>query len=236
MSGTIELYAWATPNSWKVAIALEEMALPYVLRPVAIVKGEQFKPDFLELSPNDRIPAICDPDGPDGGPISLFESGAILQYLGRKTNRFYPTDERSRAEVDQWLFWQMAGVGPMYGQATHFLVYAPAMVNDPREIEYGARRYSNEVNRLLGVLERRLDGRAFIAGDYSIADMASYPWVNLSSMLGQELGVFPNVAAWLERMQQRPAVKRGMAATEGLGGPPPIKGTEEHRVFSQSLF
>lgn len=236
MTGSVVVYAWATPNSWKITIALEEMSLPYRLRAVAIGKGEQFSSEFLALSPNNRVPAIADPEGPGGAPISVFESGAILQYLGRKTGQFYPVEERARVEVDQWLFWQMTGVGPMYGQAAHFVVYAPALVDDVAKTEYGAKRYGDEVNRLLGVLDRRLADRGFIAGDYSIADMATYPWVTMSGMLGQSLDHFRNVKAWLDRVAARPAVQRGMAATAGLGGPPPARGTEEHRLFAKSLF
>jgi GSH-dependent disulfide-bond oxidoreductase len=236
MPKPIDLYLWATPNSWKITIALEEMALPYVAKPVAIGKGEQFKPDFLAISPNNRIPAIVDPDGPGGVPIALFESGAILQYVGRKTGRYYPSDERARAEVEQWLFWQMGGIAPMYGQASHFLIYAPSLVEDPAKIEYASKRYSNEVNRLLGVLDHRLAGRAFIASDYSIADMAAYPWVTMSAMLGQDLNTFAHVKAWTTRMAARPAVQKGMSATAHLGGLPPVRGTEEHRVFAKSLF
>jgi GSH-dependent disulfide-bond oxidoreductase len=232
----IDVYLWATPNSWKVTIALEEMQLPYVAKPVAIGRGEQFRPDFLTISPNNRIPAIVDPDGPDGQRISVFESGAILQYLGRKAEKFYPADERARTEVEQWLFWQMGGLGPMYGQASHFLIYAPTLVEDQTKIDYSARRYSNEVSRLLGVLNRRLENRAFVAGDYSIADMATYPWVTMSGMLGEDLAAFPHVQAWVDRMAARPAVQKGMGSTAHLGAPPPRRGTEEHRIFAQSLF
>lgn len=236
MSKPIEVFLWATPNSWKVTIALEEMALPYVDRPVAITKGEQFKPDFLTISPNNRIPAIIDPEGPDGTPVSVFESGAILQYLGRKSGRFYPADTRGRMDVEQWLFWQMAGVGPMFGQASHFRNYAPSLVDDPAEIEYATRRYDNEVNRLLGVLDRRLADRAFVAGDYSIADMALYPWVAYASHLGQDLAGFSQVTAWLDRVGARPAVQRGMAVGADLPRSSPPRGSAEHREFTRALF
>ena len=182
MTQPIELHFWPTPNGLKISIALEEMELPYVLKPVAIGKGDQFKPDFMAISPNNRMPAIIDPDGPGGAPISVFESGAILQYLGRKTGKFYPRDERQRVEVDEWLIWQVANVGPMFGQASHFKNYAPNLVDDREKIAYGATRYNNEVNRLLGVLERRLDGRDFLAGDYSIADIASFPWMKIAGV------------------------------------------------------
>src|SRR5229473_6676578 len=162
----IELYYWPTPNGFKISIMLEECRLPYVLKPVNISKGEQFNPDFLKISPNNRMPAIVDPQGPGGRPISIFESGAILQYLGRKTGKFYPADERARVEVEQWLFWQMGGVGPMAGQVHHFKNYAV------ETLTYAINRYINEVNRLYGVMNIRLKGRPFIAVNYSIADMA----------------------------------------------------------------
>src|SRR5579864_7312223 len=168
----IELYYWPTPNGWKVSIMLEECGLPYVVHPVDISKGDQFTPQFLAISPNNRIPAIVDPAGPGGRPISIFESGAILQYLGRKTGKFYPKDERHRVEVEQWLFWQMGGVGPMAGQVHHFKNYAV------ETLTYAINRYINEVNRLYGVMNIRLKDREFIAGDYSIADMALVGWVN----------------------------------------------------------
>lgn len=236
MTQPIELYFWPTPNGWKISIALEEMALPYVMKPVRIGEGEQFKPDFLKISPNNRMPAIVDPDGPGGGAISVFESGAILQYLGRKSGKFYPSDERARVMVDEWLFWQMAGVGPMFGQASHFKNYAPALVDDPVKLEYSVNRYNNEVNRLTGVLDRRLDGRNFVAGEYSVADMALYPWVKLAAVFGQDMSAFPRVAAWLDRMAARPGVQRGMAVGEDLRRPPPTAGTEEQRQAAKALF
>ena len=150
MPAPIEVLFWATPNCWKITVALEEMQLPYVIRPVAIGKGEQFKPEFLAISPNNRVPAIVDPEGPAGESLSVFESGAILQYLARKTGKFYPDNERERVEVEKWLFWQMAGVGPMFGQASHFQIYAPNLVENSVEIEYAAKRYRNEVNRQIG--------------------------------------------------------------------------------------
>ncbi|WP_417482048.1 glutathione S-transferase family protein [Maricaulis sp.] len=211
MSAPIELYYWPTPNGWKVSIALEEMGLPYVLKPVNIGAGEQFEPAFLKISPNNRMPAIIDPDGPGGEPISVFESAAILQYLGRKSGQFYPTDERARVEVEQWLFWQMGGLGPMAGQAHHFRTYAKAIEPDESKLEYGKTRYTNEVNRLYGVLERALsDGRDYIAGEYSIADMAIWPWI-LPEGQGQNLADFPKLSAWHARVGTRPAVKTGRA-------------------------
>src|ERR1700747_2311136 len=171
----IELYFWPTPNGWKVSIMLEECALPYVVRPIDISKGEQFTPQFLARSPNNRMPPIVDPAGPGGEPISVFESGAILQYLGRKTGQFYPTDERSRVAVDEWLFWQVGGLGPMAGQAHPFRGYAPAQI--PHAID----RYTNECNRLYGVMNARLKQSSYLAGDvYSIADMAAVAWATLA--------------------------------------------------------
>lgn len=236
MPQPIELYFWPTPNGLKISIALEEMGLPYVVKPVAIGKGDQFKPDFMAISPNNRMPAIIDPDGPGGAPISVFESGAILQYLGRKAGQFYPSDERARVEVDEWLFWQMAGVGPMFGQASHFRNYAPNLVDDPEKIAYGVARYNNEVNRLLGVIERRLDGRDFLAGEYSIADIAAYPWVKIAGVFEQDLGNFPRVQGWLDRIAERPAVQRGVIVGKELRRPPPAPGSEEQKQAAKALF
>lgn len=236
MSRPIELYFWPTPNGRKISIALEEMELPYVLKPVAIGKGEQFKPDFLAISPNNRMPAIVDPEGPDGKPISVFESGPILQYLGRKTGKFYPKDERKRVEVDEWVAWQIANVGPMFGQASHFKNYAPNLVDDPGKIAYSVARYTNEVNRLLGVLERRLSGREFICGEYSIADMAAYPWVKIAGVFDQDMANFPNVQAWIDRLAARPAVQRGAAAGADLRKPPPPPGSAEQQEAAKALF
>jgi GST-like protein len=201
----IELYYWPTPNGWKISIMLEECGLPYTVRPVDISKGQQFAPHFLAISPNNRIPAIIDPAGPGGRPISVFESGAILQYLGRKTGKFYPREERARVAVDEWLFWQMGGLGPMAGQANHFRHYAP------EQIAYGIDRYTNEVNRLFGVMDRRLADHEFLAGRYSIADMASVGWVRLAGRMGQELPQFPHLNRWFEAVRARPAVKRAFA-------------------------
>ncbi|HWJ99854.1 MAG TPA: glutathione S-transferase N-terminal domain-containing protein [Xanthobacteraceae bacterium] len=201
----IELYFWPTPNGFKITIMLEECGLPYVIKPVNIGRGDQFKPEFLAISPNNRMPAIIDPNGPGGKPISVFESGAILQYLGRKTGKFYPKDERRHTAVEEWLFWQVGGVGPMAGQAHHFRSYAP------EQIPYAVERYTREVGRLYGVIDKRVADRDFLAGEYSIADMATYPWAKLWKRQGQELDRLPNFARWMERMQARPAVARGMA-------------------------
>lgn len=201
----IELYYWPTPNGHKITIMLEECGLPYEIKYVNIGRGEQFEPDFLKISPNNRMPAIIDPDGPGGKPISIFESGAILQYLGRKTGQFYPEDERARTEVDKWLMWQMGGLGPMAGQAHHFRQYAP------RKIKYAIERYTNECNRLYGVMNKQLVTHDFLAGEYSIADMASYPWVRPYKRQGQDLADFSNLNAWYGRMHDREAVARAIA-------------------------
>jgi len=201
----IALYYWPTPNGWKISIMLEECALPYVVHAIDISKGEQFAPRFLAISPNNRIPAIVDPHGPGGRPISVFESGAILQYLGRKTGKFYPRDERARVAVDEWLFWQMGGLGPMAGQAVHFRRYAP------EPIPYALTRYTDEVNRLYGVMNTRLAKREFLAGRYSIADIACVGWVRLAERQGQDLAQFPHLKRWFETIRARPAVKRAFA-------------------------
>jgi GSH-dependent disulfide-bond oxidoreductase len=205
MSNPIDLYYWPTPNGWKITIMLEELGTPYDVKYINIGKGEQFEPAFLAISPNNRMPAIVDPNGPDGLPISVFESGAILQYLGRKFGQFYPSDERARVEVDQWLFWQVGGLGPMAGQAHHFRQYAP------ERIEYGVNRYTNEVNRLYGVMNKRLGDHAFLAGDYSIADMACIGWIVPHERQGQNLDDFPNLKRWYHAMRARPAVEKGLA-------------------------
>jgi len=203
MATPIELYYWPTPNGWKVSIALEEMGLPYTVHYVNIGKGEQFEPDFLKIAPNNRMPAIVDPEGPDGQPISLFESGAILQYLARKSGRFHGANPREQAEIECWLFWQMGGLGPMAGQAHHFLNYAP------EDVPYGKKRYSDEVNRLYGVLDERLKDRDHVAGPYSIADMAIWPWAQGWERQNQDIAEFPNMKRWLDRLWERPAVVAG---------------------------
>lgn len=202
----IDLYYWPTPNGWKVTIMLEEVGLPYTIMPVNIGRGDQFKPEFLAISPNNRMPAIVDRAPADGGrPISVFESGAILLYLAEKTGRFFPVDVRGRYEVIQWLMWQMANLGPMLGQAHHFRQYAP------EPIPYAIERYTNEANRLYGVMDRRLGNREFLAGEYSIADMACWPWIAPHKRQGQSLDEFPNLKRWFKTMQARPAVQRGFA-------------------------
>ena len=211
MTQPIELYYWPTPNGWKISIALEEMGLPYNLHLVNIGAGDQFAPDFLKIAPNNRMPAIVDTDGPEGKPISVFESGAILQYLARKTGKFYGATERDRVAVDQWLMWQMGGVGPMAGQAHHFLKYAPSL-EPPQDLPYAKDRYRNEVARLYGVLDRQLARHRYVAGDFfSIADMAIWGWASLWEGQGQTLDDKPNLKRWLEDVGSRPGVQRGRA-------------------------
>lgn len=213
MPAPIDLYYWPTPNGWKISIALHEMDLPYNLHLVNIGRGDQFDPEFLKIAPNNRMPAIVDPDGPDGKSISIFESGAILLYLARKTGRFGGATERERVEIEQWLMWQMGGLGPMAGQAHHFLSYAPNM-DPPQDLPYAKDRYRNEVARLYGVLDTRLADREYVAGDYSIADMAIWPWATLWENQEQDITEFPNMKAWLDRVGSRPAVREGRALAE----------------------
>lgn len=201
----IALYYWGTPNGQKISIMLEEIGVPYRTRLIDISKGEQFAPDFLAISPNNRIPAIVDPDGPDGQPISIFESGAILQYLGRKFAAFYPTSERRKSEIDQWLFWQVGGLGPMGGQCLHFRIYAK------EKVPYAVDRFTKEIARLFGVMEKQLAATEYLAGEYSIADIACFPWVQQATNLGQDLGAFPKLSAWSDQIAERPAVQKGLA-------------------------
>jgi len=199
----IDLYYWTTPNGHKITIFLEETGLPYSIKPINIGKGEQFAPEFLKISPNNRIPAIVDQEPADEGePLSIFESGAILEYLAMKTGAYLPSEVRWRTEVMQWLFWQMGGLGPMLGQNHHFRGYAA------EKITYAIERYTKETERLYGVLDERLADREFVAGDYSIADMASYPWIVLHERQGQDLNDFANLKRWFETIQKRPAVQR----------------------------
>ena len=195
----IILYTSPTPNGWKASITLEEMGLPYEAKLINLGTNEQKEPWYTAINPNGRIPAITD----DG--FAVFESGAILQYLGRKTGKFYPVNERKRVEVDQWLFWQMGGFGPMLGQTHHFRIYAP------EKIEYAINRYTNEAKRLYGVLNTRLKDREFVAGEYSIADMAIMPWARLWERQGQDIAEFPHVKRWLDTIAARPAVIKGLA-------------------------
>ena len=200
----LDLYYWPTPNGWKITIMLAECELPYRLVPVNIGKGDQFSPEFLAISPNNRMPAIVDHEAP-GGPLAIFESGAILTYLAEKTGRFMPQDLHRRYDVMQWLFWQVGGLGPMSGQAGHFRIYC----EDP--IPYAIERYTNEINRLYGVMDRRLEDREYLAGDYSIADMACWPWVRPWERYGQQLTEFPSLKRWFEAIESRPAVQKGLA-------------------------
>jgi len=201
----IDLYYWPTPNGWKITIMLEECALPYNMIPVNIAKGDQFKPEFLAISPNNRIPAIVDHAGPSGKPIAIFESGAILQYLGRKTGKLYPKDERKRVEVDQWLFWQMANLGPKAGEANHFRHYAA------EKLPYAIDRFANEMQRIYAVMNARLADREFLAGGYSIADIACVGWASRAERHGHDLSSFSNLRRWLDTVTARPAVKRGLS-------------------------
>lgn len=216
---TIALYYWPTPNGHKITIALEELGLPYEIRLVNIGAGDQFHPDFLKIAPNNRMPAIIDPDGPDGAPISIFESGAILQYLARKTGQLYGETERARVATDQWLMWQMGGVGPMAGQANHFLKYAPQM-DPPQILPYAQDRYRKEVGRLYGVLDRQLADKPFVTGDQlTIADIAIWPWAISWEQQQQTLEDKPHFARWLADLGARPAFRRGHAVGAELRKP-----------------
>lgn len=201
----IDLYYWGTPNGHKISIALEEMGLKYQIFPINILENDQFQSDFLAISPNNKIPAIVDQEGPDGQPISIFESGAILQYLGRKTGMFYPTDEIKRIQVEQWLMWQMGGLGPMLGQNHHFSRFAP------ERIAYAIERYVNESKRLYGVLNKQLVGQDYVAGEYSIADMAIFPWLLRHDWQQINLADYPEVAKYIDRLNARPAVQKALA-------------------------
>ena len=200
----IELWTWNTPNGRKVSVALEEMGLPYTVRKVNITKGEQFQPDFLRISPNNKIPAIIDPEGPGGAPISVFESGAVLLYLGEKTGTFLPRDARRRVPVYEWLMWQMGGFGPMPGQVHHFL-----QVENEQDRSYGLERYAKETRRLYGVLDKRLGEVEYVAGDLSVADFAIIGWAWRHERHQVELDGFPNVGRWYRQMMARPATARG---------------------------
>ncbi len=225
---TIDLYAWPTPNAYKISIFLEEAGVPYRVLPVDIGRGDQFAPDFLAISPNNRMPAIVDPEGPGATPISVFESGAILVYLAEKVGQFLPADARSRVRVLEWLFWQMAGVGPMIGQAGHFVRYAP------EKIPYAIERYTNEAKRLTQVLDRQLGGHDFVAGDYSIADMAIYPWMHLAAKAYVTLGEYPNVDRWLRALAARPGVARGMAIMQEQRIRRPLTDEERAMLFGKA--
>lgn len=203
----IDLYYAPTPNGWKITIMLEECSLPYRIIPVNLGKGDQFKPEFLAISPNNRMPVIVDDDGPQGEKISVFESGAILLYLGEKTGKFLPSHQIDRIKVLEWLFWQVGGLGPMAGQVSHFVNYAP---NFPGDHSYSEKRYKNEYDRLLGVMDNILSEREYLAGDYSVADMASFPWVTAYKRYEVDLNKFKEVRRWFDTMKNRPAVRKGM--------------------------
>lgn len=225
----IELYYWTTPNGHKITLFLEEAGTPYTIVPVNIGAGDQFKPEFLKISPNNRIPAIVDHEPATGGePISVFESGAILLYLAEKTGKLIPTDLRDRVEVLQWLFWQMAGLGPMAGQNHHFSQYAP------EKIEYAINRYVNETGRLYAVLDKRLSDREFIAGDYSIADIATYPWIVPYERQNQNLENFPHLKRWFETIQARPATIRAYEKAEAFKNQALDVEKSRDLLFSQS--
>ena len=221
----IDLYTWPTPNGFKVSIMLEETGLPYTVIPVDISKGDQFKPEFLKISPNNKMPAIVDHDGPDGGPYALFESGAILMYLAEKTGRFMPSAVAGRYRVIQWLMFQMGGIGPMLGQAHHFRQYAP------EPLPYAIDRYTNETGRLYGVMDRRLGDSEYLAGDYSIADIACFPWIRSYERQGQKLEDFANVKRWFEAIGDRPAVRNGLQVLADRRRPPGEMDEKERSVL-----
>jgi GST-like protein len=226
----IDVHTWPTPNGHKVHIALEELGLPYRVHAVNIRTGDQFKPEFLAISPNNRIPAIVDPDGPDGRPMSLFESGAILIYLADKTGRLLPASGEARYRTLQWLMWQMGGVGPMFGQANHFRAYA----KEPQP--YPIERYTNESNRLTGVLDKRLAQSPWVAGDeYSIADIAIFPWMRGSEKRGVDLAAYPNVKRWFDTIGARPAVQRALQVLADATNPP-IDDKQRDIMFGASQF
>ena len=225
----IELHYWPTPNGHKITLFLEEAGLPYEIKPVNIGAGEQFKPNFLKIAPNNRMPAIVDTAPKDGGePIALFESGAILVYLAEKTGLFLSTDTRVRYDTLQWLFWQMGGLGPMAGQNHHFSLYAP------EKLEYAINRYVNETNRLYGVLNKRLADRAFVAGDYSIADMAAYPWIVPHERQGQNLDDFPHVKRWFHAIKARPATIAAYEKGKSISTTPTVSEEARKVLFGQT--
>lgn len=225
----IDLYYWTTPNGHKITIYLEEIGLPYNLKPVNISAGEQFDPEFLKIAPNNRIPAVVDHEPADGGaPLSLFESGAILLYLAEKTGKLLAHDFRGRQETLQWLFWQMGGLGPMAGQNHHFSQYAP------EKLPYAIDRYVKETSRLYGVLNKRLADRAFVAGDYSIADIACYPWIVPYERQGQNLDDFPHLARWFDEIAERPAVVRAYALAQKISQGPVVTDASRSILFGQS--
>ncbi len=226
----IELYTWPTPNGHKIHIMLEETALPYRVHPVDIGNGDQFDPEFLKISPNNKMPAIIDQEGPDGRPYSLFESGAILIYLAEKTGRFMPRDTSGRFDVIQWVMFQMGSIGPMLGQAHHFRHYAP------EPIPYAIARYTNEASRLYNVMDRRLKDHAFLAGDYSIADIASFPWLRSWERQGQNMDDYPNLKRWFEAIAARPAVQRGLQVLADRSRPGPMDARTREMLFGATQY
>jgi GST-like protein len=226
----IDFYYWPTPNGWKISIMLEECGLDYRVIPINIGKGDQFQPEFLAISPNNRMPAIVDHDHDiDDEPLSIFESGAILLHLAEKTGRFIPQDKRGRKETSEWLFWQVGNLGPMAGQISHFVNYAP------QDQDYSKTRYGNEYNRCIGVLERRLEGREYILDDYySIVDMACWPWILIAKPLGQPLDDFPNVARWRQTIKNRPAVQKGVDLGKEWRRSAPPDDEERKILFNQT--
>jgi GSH-dependent disulfide-bond oxidoreductase len=226
----IEFYAWPTPNGFKISIMLEEVGLPYGVRPVNIGKGDQFEPEFLRISPNNKMPAIVDPDGPGGRSISVFESGAILIYLADKTGQLLPREGAERYAVLEWLMFQMGGIGPMLGQAHHFRSYAP------EPIQYAIDRYTNEAKRLYGVLDRRLAEREFVSGDYSIADIAIMPWLRYPERQGVEIEDYPNVRRWRDAIAERPAVQRGLKLLADRSRSAPMDEKQREILFGATQY
>ncbi len=221
----IDLYYWTTPNGHKITIFLEETGLPYTIKPINISKGEQFAPEFLAISPNNRIPAIVDHAPPDGGgPLAMFESGAILLYLAGKTGRFCPSDLRGRCDCEQWLFWQMGNLGPMAGQNHHFALYAP------EKLPYAIDRYVRETGRLYAVLNKRLADREFIVGDYGIADMACYPWISPERQ-GQDIDAFPHLKRWKAAIKERPAVQRAYELAKHINVKPAVNDETARKIL-----
>jgi GST-like protein len=226
----IDLYFWPTPNGYKISIFLEEVGMPYKVIPVDIGAGDQFKPDFLKISPNNRMPAIVDRDGPGGKPISVFESGAILMYLADKTGKFWSKEPAARWRTAEWLMFQMGGIGPMFGQNGHFRNYAP------EKIEYALNRYTNETKRLYGVVDRQLKDNTFVAGDYSIADMAIWPWMRMPDRHGVEIDEYPNVKRWRASIEGRPAVKKAVAILEDRRRTGPIDEKTRENMFGATQY
>ena len=226
----IDLYAWPTPNAYKISIMLEETGTPYRVIPIDIQAGDQFKPDFLKISPNNKMPAIVDSEGPDGKKLAIFESGAILLYLAEKSGRFMPKDVRGRYDVIQWLMFQMGGIGPMLGQAHHFRQYAP------EPIPYAVNRYTNEARRLYNVLDARLGEAAYLAGAYSIADMAVFPWIRPYERQGQKLDDFPNLKRWFDALNARPAVVKGLTLLADKRRTGPIDAKAREVMFGATQY